>query len=397
MGSYLSEPIRTKASACGAGEGHKWGVSCMQGWRTHMEDAHVTISDFDNKHAGLAMFGVFDGHGGREVAHYCRLHLPAEIQAQLLKLSKTEGKPSAALLGEALTRSYNIMDERLRNSETAPELRRLKRGLSPAPSDGELVRDDSFEEEEEEEMPKPKAVTILQSSIQSDVAEARTKRSVTKDEAQKMMFKMALLKRLENQAWNLHSEVGVADKVGCTAVCILLSAGQLVCANAGDSRAILCRGGRAVELSHDHKPSDAAERERIEAVGGRVEETRAGQRVHSRVNGYLNLSRAIGDLEFKKNLHLGHEKQMISSTPDIITERLTVEDEFIVLACDGVWDVMSNQQVCDFVRSKLMHDVPLPHIIEMLLDSCISPDPKATQGLGGDNMTCIIVQRHPTV
>jgi len=88
---------------------------------------------------------------------------------------------------------------------------------------------------------------------------------------------------------------------------------------------------------------------------------------------------------------------MISSTPDIISERITVEDEFIVLACDGIWDVMSNQDVCDFVRLRLKEGIPLPNLIEMLLDSCISPDPKATQGLGGDNMTCVIVQLDPNV
>lgn len=356
-----------------------------------MEDAHVTISDFDNEHAAAALFGVFDGHGGREVAHFCCLHLPAELQMQLSKLSNAKGASIATVFGEALTKSYNAMDDALRKEETVPELRRLKQGLPPVGSDGETMSS------REDERPQPKAVTLLQSSIKSDMTEARTKGSVTKDEAQKLVLKMALLKRLENQALNLGSEPGAADKVGCTAVCILLTATHVVCANAGDSRAILCRGGKPVELSHDHKPSDAAERERIEAVGGRVEETRVGQRCHSRVNGYLNLSRAVGDLEYKKDLHLGPEKQMISSTPDIISERITVEDEFIVLACDGIWDVMSNQDVCDFVRLRLKEGIPLPNLIEMLLDSCISPDPKATQGLGGDNMTCVIVQLDPNV
>ncbi|KAF4730848.1 hypothetical protein FOZ62_018585, partial [Perkinsus olseni] len=127
--------------------------------------------------------------------------------------------------------------------------------------------------------------------------------------------------------------------VGCTAVTALLTKTHLVVANAGDSRAILCRGGRVVELSHDHKPNSDEEKRRIEAAGGYVEEITLTSKTQYRVNGNLNLSRAIGDHEYKKRDDLKPEQQIICSTPDIIVEKLTPEDEFFVLACDGVWDV----------------------------------------------------------
>lgn len=75
---------------------------------------------------------------------------------------------------------------------------------------------------------------------------------------------------------------------GCTAVVALLVGSQLYVANAGDSRCVLCRDGQAVELSFDHKPEDEPERERIQNAGGRVT-------CDGRVNGGLNLSRAIGE------------------------------------------------------------------------------------------------------
>ena len=74
---------------------------------------------------------------------------------------------------------------------------------------------------------------------------------------------------------------------GCTAVVALLRKDELVVANAGDSRCVLCRDGRAIDLSVDHKPEDDDERKRIEAAGGKVT-------ADGRVNGGLNLSRAIG-------------------------------------------------------------------------------------------------------
>jgi len=62
-----------------------------------------------------------------------------------------------------------------------------------------------------------------------------------------------------------------------------------------------------------------------------------------RVNGNLNLSRAIGDLKYKSNEHLPAAAQIISAEPDVTQTTLAANDYFLVLACDGVWDVMSNQ------------------------------------------------------
>ena len=78
--------------------------------------------------------------------------------------------------------------------------------------------------------------------------------------------------------------------------------------------------------------------------------------------------------------------------PDVTTFQLEKGDEFIVLACDGVWDCMSSQEVVDFVRERLPKGNSLVAIAEELLDACIADDPKTTGGIGGDNMTCIIAK-----
>lgn len=86
-------------------------------------------------------------------------------------------------------------------------------------------------------------------------------------------------------------------QAGCTAVVALLKGNRLYIANAGDSRAVLCRKGTSLPLSFDHKPSHPTEKERIESAGGFISNF-GGM---SRVNGNLNLSRAIGDLKYKGN------------------------------------------------------------------------------------------------
>lgn len=100
-------------------------------------------------------------------------------------------------------------------------------------------------------------------------------------------------------------------------------------------------------MSIDHKPEDDPERERIVKAGGIV--TSEG-----RVNHGLNLSRAIGDHAYKQNKDLSDREQMITALPDIKT--LTIdpnEDEFIVLACDGIWNSLSNEKVVEFVRERI--------------------------------------------
>jgi len=183
--------------------------------------------------------------------------------------------------------------------------------------------------------------------------------------------------------------------MGCTAVVCLVRPSVIVVANAGDSRAVLSRGRQAVPLSEDHKPNLPGERDRIRRAGGSVARSQFGSTVQHRVNGNLNLSRSIGDLEYKKNPNLQPHEQMICSTPDVHTFRREAADEFILIACDGIWDVLGSQDAVDFVHERLgdylQRGQPLSGIMAEMLDHCLSPDLGLTQGLGGDNMTAMLL------
>ena len=127
--------------------------------------------------------------------------------------------------------------------------------------------------------------------------------------------------------------------------------------NVGDSRSIASVRGRVQNLSYDHKPNNELETKRILAAGGWVE--------FNRVNGNLALSRALGDFVFKKNETKRPEDQIVTAYPDVDMKDLTPDHEFIVLACDGIWDVLSNEEVLEFVRSRIAQQIP-PEIVSRL-------------------------------
>jgi serine/threonine protein phosphatase PrpC len=135
-----------------------------------------------------------------------------------------------------------------------------------------------------------------------------------------------------------------ADTSGCTSVVCIITPKHIICANAGDSRCVLGTNGGVIPMSFDHKPYDTLERERIENAGGTVQ--------WKRVDGDLAVSRALGDFQFKTSSTLPPEQQKVSPEPDIIVhERVDTSDEFLLLACDGLWDVMSNPEATDIGRS----------------------------------------------
>ncbi|KAL4557145.1 hypothetical protein LXL04_035317 [Taraxacum kok-saghyz] len=131
--------------------------------------------------------------------------------------------------------------------------------------------------------------------------------------------------------------------VGSTAVVSLLTDEFIIVANCGDSRAVLCHNGKAVPLSVDHKPDRDDERNRIEASGGRIIFAGNG----ARVEGVLAMSRAIGDRFLK---------QVVTSAPEYTFTKRESGDMSLILASDGLWDVLSSELSCEVVRKCQQED-----------------------------------------
>ncbi|KAK5116719.1 hypothetical protein LTR62_007393 [Meristemomyces frigidus] len=273
-----------------------YGVSCMQGWRINMEDAHATILDLQalegeeklkpaDADVRISYFGVYDGHGGDKVALYTGEHLHRIIAKQ-----------------EAFKK---------KDFEQA-----LKDGFLAI--DRAILSDPKYEEEVS----------------------------------------------------------------GCTSTVGIITNDKIYTGNAGDSRTVLGIKGRAKPLSFDHKPQNEGEKARICAAGGFVD--------FGRVNGNLALSRAIGDFEFKKSADLPPEQQIVTAFPEVTVHEIGPDDEFVVFACDGIWDCQSSQAVVEFVRRGIAAKQDLQAICENMMDNCLASNSE-TGGVGCDNMTMVIV------
>ncbi|XP_076896942.1 putative protein phosphatase 2C 39 [Bidens hawaiensis] len=157
-------------------------------------------------------------------------------------------------------------------------------------------------------------------------------------------------------------------KGGSTAVtAILVNCEKLVVANVGDSRAVICQDGVAKQLSVDHEPNK--ERKVIEEKGGFITEFQGDC---ARVDGNLAMSMAFGDRRLKEH---------ISSEPDVWVGDVDDESEFMILASDGIWKVMSNEEAVDCVK-----DVEDPRLAAKRLIK------EALMRKSRDDISCIVVR-----
>ncbi|XP_058098631.1 probable protein phosphatase 2C 27 isoform X2 [Magnolia sinica] len=166
---------------------------------------------------------------------------------------------------------------------------------------------------------------------------------------------------------------------GTTALTALIFGRIMLIANVGDCRAVLGKRGRAIELSRDHKPNCTSERIRIENLGGIIYD--------GYLNGQLSVARALGDWHMKDPKGSACP---LSAEPELQETILTEEDEFLIIGCDGLWDVMSSQGAVTIARKELMlHNDPERCSRELVREAlrrntcdnltviivCFSPDP----------------------
>lgn len=170
----------------------------------------------------------------------------------------------------------------------------------------------------------------------------------------------------------------------------------IISGNVGDSRAILGRRKTAIDLTRDHKPNDEVERSRIVDLGGTVDwcgqVDRRGQPVEHtgvyRINGNLALSRSIGDRS---------ERPWVTSEVEIKLQKIEDDvDSFVVLATDGLWDVMSSQEVVSYVH-QMLESTPTKYQNELRRNIAKAVTEEALRRGSSDNVTVLLIWLHGEV
>ena len=167
------------------------------------------------------------------------------------------------------------------------------------------------------------------------------------------------------------------EAMGSTAVCVVVTAEEIACGWLGDSKALLGTAQSVEPLSTDHKPTDAGEKARIAAADGHV--------LRGRVNGVLAVSRALGDYLYKQKAGAPPEGQLVSCAPDVTTRKRDASgDDFLVLACDGLWEKMTIEQARALVRCAWQMGYKAPSDLAKRLVEY------ALMAGSMDNITCIV-------
>ncbi|XP_072968931.1 probable protein phosphatase 2C 6 isoform X1 [Typha angustifolia] len=271
-----------------------WGYNSICGRRPEMEDAVVAVPWFSGIPLRMLtnecidgvepssfqvpahFFGVYDGHGGAQVANYCRDRVHLALIEELTNITEGFGGTKVVDLDKQWERAFI----------------------------------DCFQKVDNEIGGKASRVNAESTGETSEVIKEAPVEPVA------------------------------PETVGSTAVVAVICSSHIIIANCGDSRAVLCRGKQPVPLSVDHKPNREDEYSRIEAEGGKVIQWNG-----YRVFGVLAMSRAIGDK---------YLKPWIIPVPEVTIVSRAKEDECLILASDGLWDVMSNEEVCDAARKRIL-------------------------------------------
>lgn len=293
-----------------AGQAFKVGVSEDRNrkCRRTMEDSHSFLYSFGDID-GQGYFAIFDGHAGKHAAEWCGQWFHEYLLHELINAPRPTPVP------DLLNSTFHMVDTKL--SQMAAEagthsgctavtafLRLEYQNGQPVGPVGagvsEKVRsrvDASDMCDTQDNMGRQEAIAL----------------SHARDTTQKA-------------AENRQSALEVSQQSKGTVKKTLYTA------NVGDARAVLCRGTKAVRLTYDHKGSDQQEAQRITDAGGFV--------MNNRVNGVLAVTRSLGDSSMK---------QFVVGSPYTTETTLSSEDHFLIIACDGLWDVCDDQHAVDLV------------------------------------------------
>ncbi|EHL00548.1 putative protein phosphatase 2C like protein [Glarea lozoyensis 74030] len=309
---------------------------------TAVESSSSLVSNSEMMETDNGYFAIFDGHAGTFAADWCgkKLHL---ILEEIIRKNPNTPIP------ELLDQTFTTVDSQL---EKLP----LKNSGCTAVT--AVLR-------WEDRIPNSQSATGSTAIAPATAAAVKAADEASKTE-KKHVEKAAdgVVDSTKSSSEGTNSEAQHAKlRTQATRQRVLYTA------NVGDARIVLCRNGKALRLSYDHKGNDENEGKRISNAGGLI--------LNNRVNGVLAVTRALGDA-YMKDLVTGHPY----TTETVIQPDI---DEFIILACDGLWDVCSDQEAVDLIRENQDPSAASKHLVE-----------HALARFSTDNLSCMVVRFNKT-
>ncbi|KAI0320919.1 phosphatase 2C-like domain-containing protein [Amylostereum chailletii] len=357
----------------------RFGVAEEKGPRRTMEDAHKTVFDYAGIH-GQGFFAVFDGHAGKEAADWCSKNFH-DYLLQALAAHPTATVP------DIFNQTFHNVDRSL--SKMAEDSNgKIHSGCTAVTA---FIRIEDADGTQSFAKAIP-TLTITTSNNHSDPSIDNPGDDISKSSPEasspsvdhpghkkgssQSRLKKAF-KRLSHYSGHSPSSTprsqsptrSTVEKSGTTTEPQVPPPDRglhrtLYIANAGDARGVLCRGGRALRLTYDHKGTDKQEAKRIMDSGGFV--------MSGRVNGVLAVTRSLGDSSMK---------EFVVGAPYTTETELYDEDELLILACDGIWDVLDDQMAVDLVRP-----------IQDAQEAAETLVREATQRYTNDNVTVMVIR-----
>jgi len=282
-------------------DGISWHVETAQNGKKRMEDKYAIVNNFHGRHrltgTQEVFFGIYDGHGGEGMAYWLEQNLQDIIAQRLLPHSELRS---------------NVAGDETKSADIENAIRQ------------------GFLDAEEEWLEK-----------------------------QKLMYMEYEAKHAKKRSSdNMFDGFDHSGAVGCVAIVSRSEDGgaDLYIGNVGDCEAVLCRDGKGILVSKKHSPSDIYEKERIEKAGGHIEIVESSTYVGEEGN-LFETSRSFGDLVGCENELSVRKVKGLCCDPYVKKYKLQPTDEFLLLGCDGIWDVFKKkQEVISVVRNSLRRD-----------------------------------------
>ncbi|CAH2355046.1 putative protein phosphatase 2C homolog 1 [[Candida] railenensis] len=341
-------------------------------YRATMEDVHTYVANFAER-LDWGYFAIFDGHAGKQTARWCGNNLHTLLEKEIIKAEKACAPEPTAASPEKTSSGTSSS-----TSTTSPP-------KEPSSVDSESAVGAKTSSSDDSNKKTPCSIdSSAPLSNESDMREHMHNAFVKADEliskeptgSSGSTAAVAVLRWETDNSKSGAEQLPTKDKPtksqkpSTSTFDFVPQANHkrmLYTSNVGDSRIILSRKGKPYRLSYDHKATDVNEINRIKESGGLI--------MKNRVNGVLAVSRSLGD---------SYMKDLVIGKPYTTATEICEDDEFMILACDGLWDVISDLKAVQFV-AKLLEQEDNPSTIAKKLCQ-LAMDSSTT-----DNVTIMIV------